>query len=101
MRFGQTAQLKVNKLSTKQLLAFALPLLKVIFYYFAVNKYAKVERNPKSRVYLWGQACYGALGNPGKQSLRLATQTFLFQFCWNIMSLCNSVPNEANAFKSS
>jgi hypothetical protein len=74
MRFGQTAQLKVNKLSTKQLL---LPLLKVILlFYFTVNKYAKVERNPKSRVYLWGQACYGALGNPGKQSLRLATQIF-------------------------
>jgi hypothetical protein len=79
MWFGQTAQLKVNKLSTKQLLTFALLLLKVILlFYFTVNKYAKVERNPKSRVYLWGQACYGALGNPGKQSLRLATQIFYF-----------------------
>ena len=35
------------------------------FHFFSVNRYANVNQNPKSRVYVWGQACYGALGNPG------------------------------------
>ena len=31
---------------------------------FIVHKYANCNSNPISRVYVWGLACYGALGNP-------------------------------------
>ena len=29
-----------------------------------IYSYASTNRNPISRVYTWGMACYGALGNP-------------------------------------
>ena len=31
---------------------------------FIVHKYDNCNSNPISRVYVWGLACYGALGNP-------------------------------------
>ena len=37
----------------------------IIFYILViVHKYANCNSNPVSRVYVWGLACYGALGNP-------------------------------------
>lgn len=45
----------------------------------SVNEYIKDNANPISRVYVWGLACYGALGNPDlivpKKTLKKISET--------------------------
>ena len=45
----------------------------------SVNEYVKDNANPISRVYVWGLACYGALGNPDlivpKKTLKKISET--------------------------
>lgn len=63
--------------------------------------FADFTKDPKSRIFMWGQACYGALGNPNviyrpQTNVRIIKQSIFKYFhsitVWIVISETSSTP---------